>query len=77
MFPDSLNCKKGDNFQLILVLFNLLPDPDTQENCDLGYSAHFLWQPQQRKQDGERPAVNKPSKKVLKLPNKLCIISVN
>lgn len=37
-----LNCKKEDNFLLLLVRFSPYPEPDTLENCDLGYSTHFL-----------------------------------
>ena len=37
-----LNCKKGDNFLLLLVRFSPFPEPDTPENCDLGYGTHFL-----------------------------------
>lgn len=37
-----LNYKKGDNFLLLLVRFSPFPEPDTLENCDLGFSTHFL-----------------------------------
>lgn len=37
-----LNCKKGDQCLLLLVGFSPFPEPDTLENCDLGYSTHFL-----------------------------------
>ena len=36
-----VNCKKQDNFLLLLVWFSPFQNPDTLENCDLSYGALF------------------------------------